>query len=138
MFGEIFCHIVPYAQGTSVYTSTLTLTSIAIDRFFVIIYPFQPRMTIWTTAQIIATIWIFSLVATLPYGIYMANKEMYGKDFCEETWPQETFRKVTIISNNNNTVYKYVNQIRRFNHNELFDIFQSEQLHDILKKEIDS
>lgn len=95
MFGEIFCHIVPYAQGTSVYTSTLTLTSIAIDRFFVIIYPFQPRMTIWTTAQIIATIWIFSLVATLPYGIYMANKEMYGKDFCEETWPQETFRKVT-------------------------------------------
>lgn len=94
MFGEIFCHIVPYAQGTSVYTSTLTLTSIAIDRFFVIIYPFQPRMTIWTTAQIIATIWIFSLVATLPYGIYMANKEMYGKDFCEETWPQETFRKI--------------------------------------------
>lgn len=94
MFGEIFCHIVPYAQGTSVYTSTLTLTSIAIDRFFVIIYPFQPRMTIWTTAQIIATIWIFSLVATLPYGIYMANKEINGKDYCEETWPQETFRKV--------------------------------------------
>lgn len=102
MFGEIFCHIVPYAQGTSVYTSTLTLTSIAIDRFFVIIYPFQPRMTIWTTAQIIATIWIFSLVATLPYGIYMANKEMYGKDFCEETWPQETFRKVTCPFFNNN------------------------------------
>lgn len=96
MFGEIFCHIVPYAQGTSVYTSTLTLTSIAIDRFFVIIYPFQPRMTILTTAQIIATIWIFSLVSTLPYGIYMANKEMYGKDFCEETWPQESFRKVRI------------------------------------------
>ncbi|XP_050534383.1 prolactin-releasing peptide receptor-like [Daktulosphaira vitifoliae] len=94
IFGSFFCHIVPYAQGTSVYTSTLTLTSIAIDRFFVIIYPFQPRMTVWTTAQIIATIWIFSLVSTLPYGIYMVKNEVNGKDFCEELWPLESIRKL--------------------------------------------
>ena len=43
IFGRVLCHLVAYAQGTSVYISTLTLTSIAIDRFFVIIYPFQVR-----------------------------------------------------------------------------------------------
>ena len=41
VFGRLMCHLVTYAQGTSVYISTLTLTSIAIDRYFVIIYPFQ-------------------------------------------------------------------------------------------------
>jgi hypothetical protein len=41
IFGRVLCHLVAYAQGTSVYISTLTLTSIAIDRFFVIIYPFH-------------------------------------------------------------------------------------------------
>jgi len=43
IFGQILCHLVTYAQGTSVYISTLTLTSIAIDRYFVIIHPFQVR-----------------------------------------------------------------------------------------------
>nr|CAI5846790.1 unnamed protein product [Callosobruchus analis] len=32
VFGRIICHLVSYAQGISVYISTLTLTSIAIDR----------------------------------------------------------------------------------------------------------
>jgi len=32
VFGSYICHMVPYAQGTSVYISTLTLMSIAIDR----------------------------------------------------------------------------------------------------------
>lgn len=33
VFGSYICHMVPYAQGTSVYISTLTLMSIAIDRW---------------------------------------------------------------------------------------------------------
>lgn len=32
VFGGVICHLVPYAQGASVYISTLTLMSIAIDR----------------------------------------------------------------------------------------------------------
>ncbi|GIY20190.1 neuropeptide FF receptor 2 [Caerostris extrusa] len=44
VFGSVLCHLVPYAQGVSVYISAFTLMSIAIDRFFVIIYPFKPRL----------------------------------------------------------------------------------------------
>ncbi|XP_054289830.1 prolactin-releasing peptide receptor-like isoform X2 [Macrosteles quadrilineatus] len=93
IFGRVLCHMVAYAQGTSVYISTLTLTSIAIDRFFVIIYPFQPRMKLSTCLCIIVIIWVFSLLVTLPYGIYMNHRSLEGRYYCEEDWPSEKFRQ---------------------------------------------
>lgn len=89
VFGGPLCHIMPYAQGCSVYISTLTLTSIAIDRFFVIIYPFKPRMKIKTCICLIVFIWVFALIVTFPYGYYMALHEVY----CEERWPSDHIRK---------------------------------------------
>lgn len=81
-FGSTLCHLVSYAQGCSIYISTLTLTSIAIDRYFVIIYPFHPRMKLSTCIGIIVTIWVVSLLATLPYGMYMTMtmSEVAGSD----------------------------------------------------------
>lgn len=89
VFGGPLCHIMPYAQGCSVYISTLTLTSIAIDRFFVIIYPFKPRMKLKTCILLIILIWVFSLTVTFPYGYYMALQDVY----CAEKWPSDQIRK---------------------------------------------
>lgn len=89
VFGSLLCHIMPYAQGCSVYISTLTLTSIAIDRFFVIIYPFKPRMKIKTCLGLIIFIWFFALLVTFPYGYYMSLTDIY----CEEKWPSDHIRK---------------------------------------------
>ncbi|XP_018896634.1 prolactin-releasing peptide receptor isoform X2 [Bemisia tabaci] len=94
VFGQALCHLVSYAQGTSVYVSTLTLTAIAIDRFFVIIYPFKPRMKLVTCLSIIIGIWIFSLLVTLPYGWYMHHKQLGSRYYCEETWPNESVRQM--------------------------------------------
>lgn len=99
VFGSVICHLVPSAQGISVYISTLTLTSIAIDRFFVIIYPFHPRMKLSTCIIIIVVIWLFSISVTLPYGIYMKHEESNATDgqqkyFCEENWPNENVRRI--------------------------------------------
>ncbi|XP_044736738.1 prolactin-releasing peptide receptor-like [Chrysoperla carnea] len=87
IFGRIICHLVPYAQGTSIYISTLTLTSIAIDRYFVIIYPLRPRMRLSTCIGIIIGIWVLSMLLTLPYGIYMEMKPWSKSYVCEENWP---------------------------------------------------
>lgn len=95
IFGRVLCHLMPYAQGTSIYISTLTLTSIAIDRFFVIIYPFHPRMKLNTCVFIITFIWVFSLIVTCPYGLFMGL--MMPNDsqiYCEETWPSDKTRKI--------------------------------------------
>ncbi|XP_030385527.1 neuropeptide Y receptor type 6 [Scaptodrosophila lebanonensis] len=70
-FGRTLCHLVSYAQGCSIYISTLTLTSIAIDRYFFIIYPFHQRMKLSTCIGIIVGIWVISAFATLPYGMYV-------------------------------------------------------------------
>lgn len=91
VFGKTLCHLVPYAQGVSVYISTFTLTSIAADRFQVIIYPFRPRMKIEMCVAIIIGIWVIALLFTLPYGLYMQLEEPYV--FCEEHWPSEPLRK---------------------------------------------
>ncbi|XP_055626043.1 neuropeptide Y receptor type 2 [Toxorhynchites rutilus septentrionalis] len=110
VFGKLICHTVPLAQGCSVYISTLTLTSIAIDRFFVIIYPFHPRMKLSTCITIIVLIWTFALLVTLPYGLYMRlhddiNGTMLNQTlqedrlfYCEELWPSENMRKVFSIA----------------------------------------
>lgn len=96
VFGKVICHLVPYAQGTSVYISTLTLTSIAVDRFFVIIYPFHPRMKLSTCIMIIMMIWTLSMAITLPYGIFMRYNDTMKNyvTYCEEAWPSEDFRMV--------------------------------------------
>ncbi|XP_047993781.1 prolactin-releasing peptide receptor-like [Leguminivora glycinivorella] len=94
VFGRLLCHLMPYAQGTSVYISTLTLTSIAIDRFFVIIYPFHPRMKLNTCIFIIVFIWIFSLVVTCPYGLFMGIQITNNKTYCEESWPADRSRRI--------------------------------------------
>lgn len=93
IFGDTLCHLVPYAQGVSVYISTLTLMSIAVDRFLVIIYPFHPRMKVRICLAIIVGVWAFALLVTLPYGINMHLSDVPSGPFCEEKWPSESLRK---------------------------------------------
>ncbi|XP_037796978.1 prolactin-releasing peptide receptor-like [Penaeus monodon] len=94
LFGRILCHLVTMAQGTSVYVSTLTLMSIAIDRFFVIIYPFRPRLRVPICYLIIVSIWLFSISATLPYALFVRQVEYQDRFYCEELWPSESIRQV--------------------------------------------
>ncbi|XP_045450958.1 prolactin-releasing peptide receptor-like [Melitaea cinxia] len=93
-WGSLLCHMMPSAQGCSVYISTLTLMSIAIDRFFVIIYPFRPRMKIEMCITVIIMIWTFSITVTLPYAIFMTYLDLDIGRFCEEKWPTEKMRRV--------------------------------------------
>lgn len=88
IFGRVICHLVPYAQATSVYVSTLTLTAIAIDRYFVILHPLRQRMKLSTCFFILLGIWIFSMLITLPYGICMNVKIVKGVEVCEEDWTE--------------------------------------------------
>ncbi|XP_046383225.1 prolactin-releasing peptide receptor [Ischnura elegans] len=94
IFGKALCHLVTYAQGTSVYVSTLTLTSIAVDRFFVIIHPFRPRMRMCTCVAIIVGIWAFSLIVTFPYAFFMSQSSWNDRYYCNEHWPSESSRQV--------------------------------------------
>ena len=106
VFGKTLCYILAPATSISVYISTVTLTSIAIDRFFVIIYPFRRRMKTKTCLTIVLGSWLFSIVATLPYGYHVAYMISYETNqsnvnetsvtayYCEEAWPGNHIRKI--------------------------------------------
>lgn len=55
----------------SVYISVLTLMSIAIERYMVIIYPFKKHLNIIHSVIIIIIIWLLAFILTLPYGIFI-------------------------------------------------------------------
>lgn len=93
VFGRVLCHLVPYAQGVSVYISAFTLMSIAIDRFFVIIYPFKPRLKVEYCYVIIFSVWVLAALLTLPYGIFMDLIPTESGLYCDEVWPYESSRK---------------------------------------------
>jgi neuropeptide F receptor len=96
IFGKFLCHFLAFLQCSCVYLSTLTLTSIAIDRFFVIIFPFRPRMKICTCLLILVLIWVLTFLLTFPYGYYMKlENHLIENDIvtvCEEAWPTEDIR----------------------------------------------
>lgn len=101
VFGRVLCHLVPYAQGVSVYISSFTLMAIAIDRFFVIIYPFKPRLQVKVCFFIILSIWLTGAMLTLPYGIFMRltpDPEDGRRYYCEEKWPGEDSRRTFSFS----------------------------------------
>ncbi|VDP69616.1 unnamed protein product [Echinostoma caproni] len=67
---EAVCKLLPITMGVSVYVSTLTSMAIALDRFFVIVHPFLPRMRIWLCFVIIGTIWIIAVLISMPLAVY--------------------------------------------------------------------
>lgn len=87
------CHLLPAAQGVSIYIAAFTLMSIAIDRYFVILYPFRPRMAIKVCLTIITFVWLAAGILTFPYGWFMT---IYPIDsdilYCSENWGSEESR----------------------------------------------
>ncbi|KAG9508643.1 RYamide receptor, partial [Fragariocoptes setiger] len=93
IFGRWLCHLLPYAQGVSVYISAFTLMIIAIDRYFVIVYPFRPRMSKCLCIKLIMGVWCAALLLTLPYALYVRLMPSdCPTQFCEEDWPYESNR----------------------------------------------
>ncbi|KAL1449938.1 hypothetical protein WDU94_002406 [Cyamophila willieti] len=96
----------------SVFVSTLTLTAIAIDRYFVIMYPFQPRMRLGTCTALIVLIWVVSLLIALPYAYCMTlSKHIENATICDEDWSSEYFQRLQhyeMKENNHLSCYRYL------------------------------
>lgn len=69
-FGETLCHLVNFSLMVSVYVSTYTLTSIAIDRHRVVLKPLSQRMSKRMAVALLVFIWVLAVLLSLPFGIY--------------------------------------------------------------------
>lgn len=93
ILGKFLCHLVPFSLGVSVYVSTLTSLAIAIDRYFVIVHPFKPRMKLGVCCLLIAVVWIVSISISLPLAIYI---ELLREKVGANQEPRETCRVSTV------------------------------------------
>ncbi|GAA31719.1 Neuropeptide Y receptor type 2 [Clonorchis sinensis] len=87
----IMCRLLPWTMATSLYVSTLTSMAIAADRYIVIVHPLKRRVSPSICGIVIATVWFFSLLVTLPNAIFHEGflNPVTQEVNCTQSWPTE-------------------------------------------------
>lgn len=93
--GLVMCKMVPYILALCVFISTMIFVAIAIDRFLIIVHPHFPRMTSLQQKLIIAGLFLLSVSASLPVGIFTkTSKNQNNQTECSEVWPSNEASKL--------------------------------------------
>ncbi|EPY83025.1 orexin receptor type 2 [Camelus ferus] len=101
-FGQSLCKVIPYLQTVSVSVSVLTLSCIALDRWYAICHPLMFKSTAKRARNSIVIIWVVSCVIMIPQAIVMecssmlpglANKTTLFT-VCDEHWGGEIYPKM--------------------------------------------
>ena len=97
--GEILCKLICPLQSISIFVSTLSITAIALDRYFLIMYPTKKILNTTRVAITLVLIWVLSIIMVAPLVTY---KELVHEDlaipslgieyvaFCNEQWNDES------------------------------------------------
>ncbi|XP_066552765.1 orexin receptor type 2 [Amia ocellicauda] len=101
-FGQTLCKVLPYLQTISVSVSVLTLSCIALDRWYAICHPLMFKSTAKRARKSIVIIWIVSCVIMIPQAIVMECSSMVPEltnktslfTVCDENWGAEIYPKV--------------------------------------------
>ncbi|XP_013406184.1 QRFP-like peptide receptor [Lingula anatina] len=108
VFGGFACRMVPYVQNVSVSCSTLSLCSIAIDRYYSCVQPLKKKHihTYARALKLMAVVWAVSIVVNIPvllsYQLLSIPVETAGhqetRSFCiwASDWTINTFN-ITFI-----------------------------------------
>lgn len=85
--GEIICKLQMFVQNVSISASVLTLTVIAVDRYFAIVHVLRRPMGVRSVMRAICAIWVISGL-TFMYDFYRMRLIPYGKDSvtCTVVW----------------------------------------------------
>lgn len=82
IFGSVLCKIVPYLHGVSILVSILTLLTLAIDRFFAIVFPLKLELfTVKSSKLVIVFIWVLAMAVRFPY--FLSLKVLFHKSRSE-------------------------------------------------------
>ncbi|XP_077864376.1 LOW QUALITY PROTEIN: orexin receptor type 2-like [Saccoglossus kowalevskii] len=68
-FGATACKVVPYLQVAVMSVSVLTLSAIAVDRYFAICQPLMFKSTPRRAATVIVAIWLSSFIIPIPLAV---------------------------------------------------------------------
>lgn len=100
VFGGGLCHLVFFLQPVTVYVSVFTLTTIAVDRYVVLVHPLRRRISLRSGAYAVLAVWALSAVLAVPAALHTYHVELPrqgggGVRLCEEFWgPRERQRRL--------------------------------------------
>ncbi|CAG5919950.1 unnamed protein product [Menidia menidia] len=107
-FSNTVCKMSGFVQGVSVSASVFTLVAIAIERFRCIVYPLQPKLTLFVAKVAIVSIWVLAIAIMCPAAVALTVDKVpfhymvYNEDFnrttplytCYENFANPQMRKV--------------------------------------------
>ncbi|XP_031565561.1 substance-K receptor-like isoform X2 [Actinia tenebrosa] len=96
--GEIICKLQMFIQDVSISASVLTLTVIAVDRYFAIVHVLRRPMGVRSVMRAICAIWVVSGL-TFMYEFYRMRLVPYGKDAvtCTVVWGVDDPETVNLL-----------------------------------------
>lgn len=99
VLGDVLCHVVPMTLGVTVHVSTMTSTAIAVNRYVIVVHPYRQKMTPASSVILVASIWVLSVLVSLPLAVYQAVEwdERDGSVACLEAWPSETSKQLFTV-----------------------------------------
>lgn len=114
------------SPGVSVYISAFTLMSIAIDRYFVILYPFKSRMLMKVCLLIIVTIWISAVFLTFPYAHFMEFVERNSNELASDQ--NESIITNDTINSTTQTNQVFVNEFTSIRIDDRIDLDEDAEI----------
>lgn len=77
MFGKLLCYVAFPTFGVPLFSSSLSILMIAIDRYILIVYPFKKRMTNLQAIVMVILIIIVTVALSTPLVVYVEYVEIY-------------------------------------------------------------
>ena len=103
-FGTFMCKFTSFTQSVFVVCTVYTLIAMSVDRYIAIIHPLNPKLTRKQCRILIALLWTFSILFSLPIFIDMEirhscyfrhsdNQTEYSQTTCENIGLPESLQK---------------------------------------------
>uniref|UniRef100_A0A0K0EV32 Putative neuropeptide Y receptor 11 (inferred by orthology to a C. elegans protein) n=1 Tax=Strongyloides venezuelensis TaxID=75913 RepID=A0A0K0EV32_STRVS len=84
-YGNALCKFVSSIGGFNIFLSTFSITAIALDRYFLVIFPTQQQRQKFFSIVLFALIWIISLLLSIPIVIVSSSTMFYEVEYCNLT-----------------------------------------------------
>ncbi|XP_030069539.1 G-protein coupled receptor 176 [Microcaecilia unicolor] len=101
----IFCKVIKFLHKVFCSVTILSYTSIAIDRYYSILYPLERKISDSKARNLIIYIWVHAIVASIPVFMVTNVTDIYVMSNCTEFWSYSLGHLVYVIIYNITTVF---------------------------------
>jgi len=89
---HFLCPAAPFVKQLSVNVSIITLTLIAVDRYFAVVHPLRPKCQSRLAGTVMTVVWIFSVLSSIPTAVvfrvaFVPTGRGRFKPFCRPVYP---------------------------------------------------